>query len=221
MMKEKTFRSTLVSGTWSLSVLAMLAAGCASTRTVEVEIPPRVDLRSSTIGLIGFTAVPADKLSQTTTQRFMAAIQAAQPGVRFLELGTMDPLLRAVGRERIDPETIQIIGKRYKVDSVFTGSYEISEAKPKVSLDRDTLRAAASVHISMAARLWDTKDGATVWTNSRNGDWPVAQLRVESGQPVSVSLSDPEERYGDFMRQLVRAVTEDFRPRYEKRRVAR
>lgn len=220
MMKEKTFRSALAPGAWSLAALAMLAAGCAS-RTVEVEIPPRVDLRSSTIGLIGFTAVPADKLTQTTTQRFMAAIQAAQPGVRFLELGTMDQLLRVVGRERIDPETIQIIGKRYKVDSVFTGSYEISDAKPKVSFDRDTLRASAWVHISMAARLWDTKDGATVWTHSRNGDWPVAKLRVEAGQPVSVNVSDPEDRYGDFMRQLVRAVTEDFRPRYETRRVAR
>ena len=220
MMKEKTFRSALASGAGSLAVLAMLAAGCAS-RTVEVEIPPRVDLRSSTIGMIGFTAVPADKLSQTTTQRFMAAVQAAQPGVRFLELGAMDQLLRAVGRERIDPETIQIIGKRYRVDNVFTGSYEISDAKPKVSFDRDTLRASAWVHISMAARLWDTKDGATVWTNSRNGDWPVAKLRVEAGQSVSVNVSDPEERYGDFMRQLVRAITEDFRPHYETRRVAR
>jgi len=219
-MKEKTFRSALASGAGSLAVLAMLAAGCAS-RTVEVEIPPRVDLRSSTIGMIGFTAVPADKLSQTTTQRFMAAVQAAQPGVRFLELGAMDQLLRAVGRERIDPETIQIIGKRYRVDNVFTGSYEISDAKPKVSFDRDTLRASAWVHISMAARLWDTKDGATVWTNSRNGDWPVAKLRVEAGQSVSVNVSDPEERYGDFMRQLVRAITEDFRPHYETRRVAR
>jgi len=221
MKNEKTLRSALAAGAGSLAVLAMLAAGCASTRTVEVEIPPRVDLRSSTIGMIGFTAVPADKLSQTATQRFMAAVQAAQPGVRFLELGAVDSLLRAVGRERIDPETIQIIGKRYKVDNVFTGSYEISDAKPKVSFDRDTLSASAWVHMSMAARLWDTRDGATIWTNSRNGDWAVAKLRVEAGQPVSVNVSDPEERYGDFIRQLVRAVTEDFRPRYETRRVAR
>lgn len=220
MMKGKTFHSDLAPGAWSLAVLAMVAAGCAS-RTIEVEIPPRMDLRSSTIGLIGFTAVPADKLSQTTTQRFMAAIQAAQPGVRFLELGTMEQLLRAVGRERIDPQAIQIIGKRYKVDSVFTGSYEIFDAKPKVSVDRDSLRASAWVHMSLAARLWDTRDGATVWINSRSGEWPVADLRVEAGQSVSVNVSDPEERYGDFMKQLVRAVTEDFRPQYEKRRVAR
>jgi hypothetical protein len=219
MRNEKTVLSALTTGAGALAVLAMFAAGCAS-KTVTVEVPPRVDLGSGTIGIVSFGGQPADKLSQFTTQRFMAAIQAGQPGVRFLELGSMDQLLRAVGRERIDPETIRIIGQRHKVDNVFTGNYEISDAKPKVSIDRDALRASAWVHVAMTARLWDARDGATVWTNARNGDWPVARLRVEAGQLPSVSVSDPEERYGDFMRQLVRAVTEDFRPRYETRPVA-
>jgi hypothetical protein len=221
-MKQQTFRSLLLAAAWSPVGLALFAAGCAS-RTVEVEIPPRVGLRSGTIGMVSFTAVPADKLTQSTTQRFMATIQAAQPGVRFIELGPMDLFLRSVGRERIDPETIRIIGQRHKVSSVFTGNYEISDAKPRVSIDKDltSVRASAWVHIEMAAKLWDTRDGATVWTDSRNGDWPVAGLRVGAGQPVSVSVSDPEERYGEFMRQLVRAVTEDFRPQYETRRIAK
>jgi|SRR5688572_22938965 hypothetical protein len=217
MAPDKNFGSALISVAWPLVVVAaVLAAGCGS-RTVQVEVPPRMNLGSTTIGMINLAAVPPDKLSQFTTQRFMAAVQAGQPGVRFLELGTMDQVLRAAGRDRIDPEAIRIIGQRHKVDSVFTGSYEISDAKPKVSVERDAVRASARVHISMTARLWDTRDGATVWTNARNGDWPVARLRMEAGQPVAVSLSDPEERYGDFMRQLVRAVTEDFRPRYETR----
>jgi hypothetical protein len=219
MGNDRTFGSALMAGAWLLAVLALLAAGCAS-RTVEVEIPPRVDLGSGTVGLITFTGVPADKLSQTTTQRFMAAIQAAQPGVRFLELGTVDQVLRAAGRERIDPEAIRIIGQRHKVDSVFTGGYEISDAKPNVSIDRDALRASTRVQIAMTARLWDTRDGATVWSNARSGDWPVARLTLEAGQLPSVSVSDPEEKYGDFIRQLVRAITDDFRPRYERRRVA-
>ena len=221
-MKQQTFRSMLLAGARSLVALALFVAGCAS-RTVEIEIPPRVDLRSATIGMVSFTAVPADKLSQATTQRFMAAIQAAQPGVRFIELGPLDPLLRSVGRERVDPEAIQIIGQRYKVASVFTGNYEISEAKPQLSIDKDlsSVRASSRVHMEMAAKLWDTQDGATVWTQSRNAEWPVANLRVGAGQPVSVSVSDPEERYGEFTRQLVHAITGDFRPQYETRRVPR
>ena len=222
-MRQETFRCVLSEGRWLLLALALLAGGCASTRTIEVELPPRVDLQSATIGMISFAAAPADKLSQATTQRFMAAIQAAQPGVRFIELGPMDPLLRSVGRERIDPETIQIVGQRYKVASVFTGNYEISDAKPKLSVDKDltSLRASAWVHIDMAARLWDTRDGATVWTHSANGDWPVAGLRLEAGQPVSVSVTDPEGRYGEFMKQLVHTITGDFRTQFETRRVPR
>ncbi len=222
-MRQETFRCVPSAGTCLLLALTLLAGGCASTRTIEVELPPRVDLQSATIGMISFTAVPADKLSQATTQRFMAAIQAAQPGVRFIELGPMDSLLRSVDRARIDPETIQIIGQHYKVASVFTGNYEISDAKPQVSIDKDlsSVRASARVRIDMAARLWDTRDGATVWTHSRSGDWPVAGLRLESGRPVSVSVTDPEERYGEFMKQLVHAITGDYRPQYETRRVPR
>lgn len=220
MMKERTLRFMLDSGAGSIALVAALAAGCAS-RTIEVEIPPKMDLRSGTIGLVAFSGMPAGKLGETTTQRFMAAIQSAQPRVRFIELGDANALLRTVGRERIDPETIRLIGQRYKVDNVFTGNYEISDAKPNVRVDQDTLRASAWVHLSLAARLLDTSDGATVWSNSRNGDWPVARLRVEAGRAVSVGVSDPADRYGEFMRQLVHAVTEDFRPRYETRRVAR
>lgn len=219
MVLEKTFRSVVSSGAWSLVVVAVLAA-CAG-RTIEVEVPPRVDLQSGTVGMITFDAVPADKLAQYTTQRFISAIQAAQPGVRFIELGPAGELLRSVGRERLDPEAIQLIGRRHKVASLMAGNYEISDAKPRVTVDKDlsAVRASAWVHIDMTARLWDTRDGATVWTRSRNGDWQVAGLRVEAGQLPSVRVSDPEERYGEFMRQLVRAITEDFRPHYERRRV--
>lgn len=219
MLTERTFRSALLVATWPLAVIAALAAGCGG-RTVKVEIPPRLNLASTTIGVISFTGAPAERLSQTTTQRFMAAVQSGQPGVRFLELGTQDEMLRAVARDRLDPETIRIIGQRHKVDSVFSGGYEISDTKPKVRVDGGSVGASARVHISMTAKLWDARDGATVWTNTRNGDWPVARVKVEAGQLPSISVSDPEERYGDFLRQLVRAVTEDFRPRYETRRVA-
>jgi hypothetical protein len=217
MESERSFSSILVSGIGPLAVVAVLAA-CAA-RTIEVEVPPRVDLQSGTVGMVTFDAVPADKLAQYTTQRFISTIQAAQPGVRFIELGPARELLRSVGRERLDAETIQLIGRRHKVASLMAGNYEISDAKPRVTVDSSAVRASASVHIDMTARLWDTRDGATVWTRSRSGDWQVAGLRIEAGQLPSVSVSDPEERYGDFIRQLVRGITEDFRPHYERRRI--
>ncbi len=205
-----------------LAALAVLAAGCGS-RTVVVAVPPRIDLEAhDTIGVIDFDSQPAETLNQATTQRFMSVIQESQPGVRFLELGETGRVLQAVGRGEIDPETIKLIGRKYSVDTLFTGGYEISAPKPKLVLDQDfSVDASARVKVTMSIRHWDTRSGATMWTRSRWGEWPIARVAKGSGQPISFDVSDPRDRYGDFLGQLVNAVTDDFRVHYERRKVAR
>jgi len=191
---------------------------------VVVEIPPRIDLGSyQTIGVVEFSSNSTDKLNQFATQRFMSVIQKAQPRVRFLELGSQTELLKSVDREKLDPGAVKAIGKRYGVTTVFTGTYEISDLKPKVSLDQglSSLSASAVVNMSLNAKQWDADTGATLWTNSRYGEWPVGNVEKESGKPVSFSISLPEDRYGHFVAKLVYGVTDDFRPHYEKRKVPR
>ncbi len=210
---------------WRPVVLALVLIGCA--HTVVVEIPPRVDLRSfQTIGIVEFSSHSSnstDKLNQLATQQLMAVIQKAQPHVRFLELGSPTDLLKAVDRERLDPGTMKAIGKKYGVTSVFTGTYEISDVKPKVSLGQDlsSLNASAVVNMALTSKQWDTATGATLWTNSRYGEWPIANVEKETGRPVSFSMSLPEDRYGHFIAKLIYGVTDDFRPHYEKRKVPR
>lgn len=207
----------------ALLVTALLP-GCGK-KTVVVEIPPRIDLQAyDTIGVVDFTSSqPDERLDAFATQRFMAVIQASQPGVRFLELGPASPLLAAVDRDRIDAETMRLVGQRHRVDTVFTGTYEIAHLTPQVALGQDltSLSASARVKVTLAVRQWDTSRGATLWTNTHWGEWPVAGITKRAGLPVSVSVTDPRSRYGDFLDQLVRAVTTDFRVRYERRRVAR
>jgi hypothetical protein len=202
-------------------VLALLVSACSS-KTVVVPVPPRVDLQPyQTIGVVDFTGDRDDRLGQAATQRFMAVIQSSQPNVRFLELGPAVELLRSAGRERIDPETMRIVGKRHGVDTVFTGGYELSSLKPQLTVGQDlaSLSASARVRMSLRVKQWDTKSGATLWTNASHGEWPVARVSRGAGQPVALSVSDPEARYGDFMAQLVEAVTDDFRVHYERRPV--
>jgi hypothetical protein len=205
------------------AVLAMLLLGCAS-KTVLVPVPPRIDLRGyDAIGVIDFVPESADNLGRTATQQFMSAVHASQPGVRFLELGPMDRLLWQARRDRIDPETVKLLGAQYKMDSLFTGTYEVSESAPQVSVDKDlsSVRASARVKMSLTVRQWDTKSGTTIWTRTRHGEWPVAKMRMQAGQSVGVRVSDSRERYGEFMEQLVRAVTGDFAVQYERRPVAK
>lgn len=198
---------------------ALLAIGCA--HKITVEIPPRIDLSAyQTIGILEFTSNSTEKLNQSATQRFINAIQRAQSQVRFLELGAQDKVLRAVGHPQLDPEAMKAIGKKYGVSTIFTGHYDISTVKPKVSLGTDltSVKASANVNVSLISKQWDTATGATVWTNARYGNWPVANVDKPSGGAVSFSLSVPEEQYERFIGQLVYGVTNDFRPHYERRK---
>lgn len=201
--------------------LSIFLVGCSST--VLVAVPPRIDLeRYNTIGIVDFSSEPTDQLSRFTTQKFMHVVQASQPNVRFLELGPADQLLDSVNRRRIDPETIKILGTKYNVDTIFTGAYEISNLSPQVRFGQDlsSLSASLGVKILLTVRHWHAKDGATLWTNSRSGRWSLANVDKGAGGPIYLSVRDPSEKYGKFMEQLVVAVTDDFRIRYERRKVA-
>ncbi|MEN8807307.1 MAG: hypothetical protein ABF291_07510, partial [Desulfobacterales bacterium] len=62
----------------------------------------------------------------------MQRAQYAQPGVRFLELGTLAPILTSVGADHLDPDILMSLARKYHVNAVFTGHLEISEVKPKI-----------------------------------------------------------------------------------------
>lgn len=200
---------------------AALAAGCGP-KTVRVAVPPRIDLLPyQTIGVVEFSSTSDAGLDEFTTQRFMSIVQQHQPGVRFLELGAAARLLAEVRRDRLDAETLRLVGQRYRVDTVFTGAYDISNVKPALTVtDLTALSASARVKLTLALKHWDARTGATIWTNARWGEWKVGGLDTVAGVGVSVKVSDPRDRYGAFLSQLVDAATADYQVRYETRRVA-
>jgi len=205
----KIFLGSLVAG--------LSAFACA--HTVVVEIPPKIDLQPyKTVGIVEFTSNSRENLNQIATQKFMGFIQNAQPQVRFLELGPEDQLLRKLGRNSLDIEALQAIEKKYGVSSIFTGGFEISDVAPKVRIGTDlsSIRASAVVNISMVSRHWDTASGATIWTSSRQGHWEVAGFNSNS-KDISFSMNGPEDQYGRYLGELAFAVTDHFRPHYEKR----
>ena len=198
-------------------VVGLSAFGCA--HTVVVEIPPRIDLQPyKMIGIVEFTSNSKEDLNQIATQKFMGFIQNAQPQVRFLELGPEDQLVKKLGRNSLDIEAIKAIEKKYGVSSIFTGNFEISDVKPKVSIGTDisSLRASAVVNISMVSKHWETVSGATIWSNSRQGHWKVAGIHSNS-KDISFSMNTPEDQYGRYLEELAFAVTDNFRPHHEKR----
>ena len=198
-------------------LVGLSAVGCA--HTVVVQVPPKIDLQPyETIGIVEFSSNSQENLNQVATQKFMGCIQNAQPRVRFLELGPEDQLVRKLGRDSLDIEAIKAIEKQYGVSSIFTGRVEISNVKPKVSMatDLSSLRASAVVNISMVSKHWETVSGATIWSNSRQGHWKVAGIR-SNAKDISFSMNAPEDQYGRYLEELAYAVTDNFRPHYERR----
>lgn len=205
----KIFLGSLVAG--------VLAFGCA--HTVTVEIPPKIDLQSyQTIGIVEFSSNSNENLNRIATQKFMGFIQNAQPGVRFLELGPEDQLVTRLGRDSLDIEAIKAIERTYGVSSVFTGSFEISNVQPNVRIGADlsSIHASAAVSISMVSKHWETVSGATIWSNSRQGRWKVGGIHSDS-KDISFSMNTSDDQYGRYLGELAFALTDNFRPHYEKR----
>ena len=205
-------------------VAGVSAFGCG--HTVVVKVPPKIDLQPyKTIGIVEFSSNSREfssdsreSLNQIATRKFMGFIQDAQPQVRFLELGPEDQLVTMLGRDSLDFEAVKAIGNKYGVSSIFTGSFEISNLIPDVSIGTDlsSIRASAVVRISLVSRHRDTVNGATIWSNSRQGQWKVAGFN-SNAKDISFSMSAPEDQYGRYLEELAFGITDNFRPRYEKR----
>src|SRR4029453_1185682 len=115
-----------------IPVLPLLFPACSSMRTIQVAVPPRVDLAAyPTVGLITFSSTSGDvDLGRRCTERFLAAVQEAQPGTRVVALGTEADGLSEVRRGAVDAETLRAIQSSRGVAAVFTGRLEVSKTKP-------------------------------------------------------------------------------------------
>jgi len=193
-----------------------LAGGCSST--VLVTVPPRMDLKGyGTLGVVDFTS-NSGLGSARATQQLQEQIQSAQPGTRFIELGSRETLLAAVGRNQLDADAAKRIGKKYGVDAVFLGEIAYSDPKTDVRVnDLTKLDAGLRTEVrgDISARLVETASGASVWSNSGWVRRQLGRLNVsENGVSGSMSKSDPRE---EMVPALVYQLTYDFRPTTERR----
>jgi hypothetical protein len=205
----------------AIFVLApLLAIGLGCSQKQQILIPPKVDLTGyRTIGIIEFSSNAEKDLNQYLTQRYMQTVQAAQPGVSFIELGKKMRLLKSVRRQELDYHAIKSIAKKHKVDAIMFGHLRMSKMKPKIkwSSALDSMKARVEVEALLSTRLWETENGATVWTNSSQAKDSVANIKMGKHNLVKFGISDPEDKYGKLVHVLVNNNTYDFRSHYEYR----
>jgi len=202
-----------------LMTMALVACG---GKKITVEIPPQIDLTTlGTIGVVSFDVESEEPLPGDITLKFIQHLQAAQPGVPILELGNENKVLREVGFGTLETEAVKAIGIRYNVDSLLTGTLEVTQSFPDVKIGQDltSMSAASYVIGNFNARLRQTRNGATVWSNGAHGKWKLAGLNIASGSLSSAGMSNVAETYSKMLQELARVGTLDFRKSYETREV--
>lgn len=207
-----------------IAVGLLLPAGCSHTQ--KVLIPPQMDLAPyRIIGVIEFSTNGEAELREYVTQNYLQAVQAAQPDVRFLELGEEELVLSKVSGGQLDFEAVKSIGRIYNVDAVMFGHLKISDPKPDVHVSStwqstwQSMSAGAYIEASLITKLWETDSGAMRWTNTSRGKDTVAHLSASTSGSFHFGAKDPKDTYGRIVSNLVYANTDDFRFHYEYRKV--
>jgi hypothetical protein len=196
--------------------VVLLSLACA--KRPMVEIPPRVDLYAfDMIGVVQFTTESKGSLASFATQRFVEALQESQPGVKVLELGTVDEVKKTLKRDDTGFETVRAIGEHYRVGAVIVGVLDVEEVKPRLDLQSMVTSGSVSADVkaSLTTRIMETAHGATLWTRSSAITSTVAQVGITGGG-VRFDAKDPESAYGNMVDALVEDLTQDFRVSYVK-----
>ena len=176
--------------------------------------PPRINLtRYGTIGLVQFRSEAKGNIAEYATRIFLEVLVQSQPGARIKDLGREDEVLQDIGANRMSPEALEDLGRKYNVDAVFLGTLDVSNIRPRVDLVSiiTSLSVSAEVDAVMTARLLDTQDGTALWTDSAGDSKTVAQVSVWRDGGIFFDARDPERAYGSLIRSLVARMTRDFR----------
>ncbi|MEP7175299.1 MAG: hypothetical protein ABI860_02025 [Gemmatimonadales bacterium] len=204
---------------WARATLAicggLVLSACGSHYTQN---PARLSLRPyGRVALVTFTADQGtSELSTMATQRFADALLASQSGVELLELSSADTLLRRVAAAGDASALAQALGREKQVPAVFLGHLNVSGVKPRGLVSAaGSMSVKASVAADLTVRLLSTSTGGTLWRSSSTASGTVGRLAV-AGQVPSVAVRDPDEAYGQMVRDMVRDVTRDLPPTWVK-----
>jgi len=73
------------------------------------------------------------------------------------------------------------------------------------------LRVGAEVSGQLTVSLVNASTGGTVWRSSAMASRTVGRVALADAHP-SVAVRDPNDAYGEIVRELVAGVTHDLRP---------
>lgn len=197
-------------------------------------IPPEVELRTyDCIGIINFECNVAGNMDECMTRRFVVTVETYQEGVVIIALGDKQEVLASLGLEQMSPEAIREIGRKYKVDAVFSGDIYVAEIWPLQPIDPQAPRwlrpkpasgktdvrgksVNALVNASLEVRLWDAQTGRREWRGLTQDEEMVREVKILQDGTARFDAEHDPEAFWDLASLLIKDVTVDFKIRHEK-----
>lgn len=206
-----------------IGVLVLFVLGaCSRSRYVTDTTPPLIDLRGyRTVAVIDFPVSGPFAAQNEVTHRFLASIYSAQPGVKILEIGSEQQVLGSLGQSSLDIEAIKQIGQKHGVDAVLTGEMIVTILSPSLSLDNalTQLNASSKMKGELNAKVRETANGATAWTNGAHGTWTLGGFSMNQTGLTNGKVNDMNAKNEEMLSDLIDVATRDFRPTYQRRKV--
>ena len=105
------------------------------------------------------------------------------------------------------------LGRKHDVDAVLVGELWADTIDPVEYMQR-ARSAPSTVELegSLNARIFETRQGAAIWSASALGKKPINPARVDAWGSKSVDLSHLEKARAALVQDLVAQATADFRP---------
>jgi hypothetical protein len=203
---------------WStpFALLLSLATlwGCSTPKLfAPAAVPPRVNLQGyGALGLVEFASNSDTVIGAQTTREFESHIQSAQPGARFIDLGSRESLLAAVGAEQLDARALRRIGRKYGVDAIFVGDLSYSVPNTEATASEAGLPAGGELRADIAYTLMETRSGDSIWRNSASARRPFDRMKVAATQRTGGAPRAAANAHEEMVPALVYRLTEDFRP---------
>jgi hypothetical protein len=186
-----------------------------------ITAPPTVDLAPfNKIGLITFEIENAEGvLDEMATGIFLSQLHGSQEGVRIIEVGKKDEILKKIKSDSLDSDSIKTISKNFGVNAVLHGKITVSNIVPRINIRGllHNVSIIATFTMTAEAKLFSARDGATLWANSTTRRGTAAYVHMTKSLIPYFDVRDMDESYRKFVRKIIFSLTRDFRPLKRKR----
>jgi hypothetical protein len=208
------FASPRSAARWLAAALVAAAAfGCAAPPPpppppAPVRVPA-LDLSNvGRLGVLPFAAVGEAELEPLARRTLVAAIRKAQPRAEIVELRS------APAAGTLDAAAARKLGRAYGVDAVLVGQFWADAIDP-VEFIRRARASSVDVELegTLSAQIFETRNGAALWSTSALGARPITQVRVNAWGMETVDSAYLRGLRIQLVDELVAQASADFVPR--------